>query len=367
MLLRGTLSCPWARITVAGGRKSLLYGRSIGCITVHPQLSPRLFSAGATRDKETALVPSMVGYLVSSCGLSPDEAMRASKRLPSVRSPSNPDAVLSFLKLKGFDEEQIKKIVCSRPQLLCADVERTLEPKFRVLEEIGCRGASLFDVIKQNNRFLCCSQDKVILPNISLLMKDCGISGARILKILKRSSWVVSRSTSSLQELIDRVEELGFNRDSRMFEYALCVLSKYKRSTVASKLERFARFGWTVEEILRAIRLAPVLLTLSDNKLKKSMEFLMGAAGLEPACIASYPVMLMFSLEKRVMPRYRVMELLKSKGLPEGKFDYASALRLSEAKFLAKFVFPHVEAHPELEEVYEPLAPPEETPDSIAG
>uniref|UniRef100_A0A1D1XE47 mTERF domain-containing protein 1, mitochondrial n=2 Tax=Anthurium amnicola TaxID=1678845 RepID=A0A1D1XE47_9ARAE len=310
--------------------------------------------------------PFIAGYLVSSCGLSPEMAARASKYLSHLRTPEKPDAVLSFLRSKGFDDDQIRKTVSARPQVLCADVERTLEPRFRALEELGFGGPALSELINRNSRFLCLRQDRVILPNISTLVQECGIRESRVLTILQWNSWLVCRSASSLKEVIGRAEELGFIRNSRMFEHALCVLAKYSRATVASKLGRFARFGWTEQEALHAVRLGPFVLTLSDEKLRKSMDFLIGEAGLKPARIASSPAVLAYSLEKRVIPRYRVLQFLELRGLREGTMAFSTALRLSERKFLEKFVSPYVETFPELHQAYVPAATPGKSTGIIA-
>jgi len=82
-------------------------------------------------------------------------------------------------------------------------------------------------------------------------------------------------------------------------------------------------------------------------------EFLISEVGLEPAYIARRSVLLTYSMDGRLWPRYHVLKFLKANGLLDQNRDYYSAIILTKEVFLKKFICPHKEAAPHLAEDYE--------------
>ncbi|KAM0914297.1 hypothetical protein ACQ4PT_011510 [Festuca glaucescens] len=67
-------------------------------------------------------------YLVTACGLTRAQALKASKGLSHLRSPSNSDAVLAFLSGLGLSSSDIAAVVSADPKFLCSNVDKTLAP-----------------------------------------------------------------------------------------------------------------------------------------------------------------------------------------------------------------------------------------------
>ncbi|CAL9059567.1 unnamed protein product [Musa banksii] len=82
--------------------------------------------------------------------------------------------------------------------------------------------------------------------------------------------------------------------------------------------------------------------------LRRKVEFFINVVGYTPSFIASHPNLLLLSLQKTVIPRFRVFEMLNTKGLwtRRGKFLYY--VKLSNTKFMEKIVLPYKEKVPEL-------------------
>ncbi|XBH59857.1 hypothetical protein VPH35_114541 [Triticum aestivum] len=76
-------------------------------------------------------------YLVSTCGLTRPQALKASAKLSHLKSPANPDAVLAFLAGLGLSDADVAALVAKDPQFLCASVERTLAPVVAGLSGLG--------------------------------------------------------------------------------------------------------------------------------------------------------------------------------------------------------------------------------------
>ncbi|XP_010937024.1 uncharacterized protein [Elaeis guineensis] len=334
----------------------------------------------------------MAEYLARSCGFSPDKAAEAaSKYLRRIKSPQLPDSVLDFCKSHGFDDADIRKLVSRNPRCLGLDVEETLAPKFRALRDLGFSQSDIAHLIlcnpsvlnlrfphnvlpkielwrdllgsnellikrlKRNQWLFGYSIAKTILPNLSLL-RACGISDKRISSVAKQRPSIVCQKTESLQALADRVEGLGVSRHSGMFVWTLLSLHSVSRTTFEAKKKLMKSLGWSDSEFLSACRRQAPFLSKSAKTIQRKMEFLVKETGCEPSYVARYPELLMMSLEKRLVPRRHVMEMMKSKGLHGGAFQLATIMKLSEKKFTEEFVLCYKEKAPELHDWYVSLS-----------
>ncbi|RWW52840.1 hypothetical protein BHE74_00040718 [Ensete ventricosum] len=326
----------------------------------------------------------MVEYLVNSCGFSPSEAAKFSKPLAHLRSTEKPDAALNFMRSQGFDDAGIRKVISWKPNLLCINVEKNLAPKFQFFRDLGLSEPDIVDVIVKNHpilgldvhrsivpklemwesllgsrelvlkhlkktgRFVCCSVEKKIHPNIKFLRDECGISEERVFLILRTQPTLILRKPASLRALVVRAEELGIPRDSKMFMSILKYLHMVSKETLEAKVELLRSFGWSESEFCSAVKKLASVLAISLVSFRKKMEFLINEVGYVPSLIADNPYLLICSLEKRVIPRFRVLEMLNTKGLWTRQGKFLSYVKLSNKKFMEKIVLPYKEKVPEL-------------------
>ncbi|XP_064958713.1 transcription termination factor MTERF4, chloroplastic-like [Musa acuminata AAA Group] len=327
----------------------------------------------------------MAEYLVSSCGFDPDQAAKASKLLGRVESRHQPDSVLGFFKSYGFDNTQVKKVISANPRWLLLDVEKTLAPKFRALQDLGFSCSDITHLVRSNNHvishksqtilskiqlwqgllgsndllmkickrnrwFLGYSIEKTIQPNIEIL-RDCGITDQKLSMILRQYPVLITQNAETLKALISRVEGLGVPRTSGMFLLILSVLQSISEKNFKAHLEFFKGFGWSEDDFLAAFRKAPTFVRISLKSLQRKMEFLVNEAGCAPSHLALRPDILLCSLEKRLMPRHQIVTGLKSRGVCISNLSMSTYAKYPEKKFVEKFVNRYKE-YPELIELY---------------
>ncbi|THU52692.1 hypothetical protein C4D60_Mb10t06600 [Musa balbisiana] len=326
----------------------------------------------------------MVEYLVNSCGFSPSEAAKFSKPLARLRSTEKPDAVVNFMRSQGFDGAGIRKVIFRNPSRLCVNVEKNLAPKFQFLRDLGLSESDIVDAILKNDAilrldvhrsfvpklemwesllgsrelvlkhlkksvwFFYSSVEKTLHPNLKFLTDECGIPEERVFLVLRSQPQLITNKPKSLRALVASADELGVPRQSRMFLWTLNILQRVSKESFEAKVEFMRRFGWSESEFSSAVRKAPTFLGISLDMMRRKMEFLINVVGYTPSFIASQPTILLYSLQKRVIPRFRVTEMLKLKGLWTGQCKFPYILTLSDTKFLEKFVLPHKENVPEL-------------------
>ncbi|ONK60834.1 uncharacterized protein A4U43_C08F23210 [Asparagus officinalis] len=363
------------------------HGRLLGA------LQPlRLLSSSAATSPSSFPLPKahhfIVDYLVDKFGFSSEKAIRASKYLSSLKSLDRPQSFIAFMEAHGFTHAHIKKTVAWNPKCLLLNVEKSLAPKFKSLSDIGFAGSDLTDLINSNHRVICLnfnrkilpsiqfwqgllgSRDhlirllrrknnvisqnieKTVMPNISFL-RSCGISDEKITMVARSSPSVFAQSPQALTAAADRVEkEIGIARGSGMFIWALWALSNVSKAKLKANREIMKKFGWSEAEFISASSKAPLFLCISQKMLATKMEFLLKGAECEPGYVARYPLLLMFSLEKRLIPRHKVMKLLLSRGLLDKERKLATVMTYSDTAFMDKFIVPHQYEVPELQEMF---------------
>ncbi|KAM0838177.1 hypothetical protein ACQ4PT_061152 [Festuca glaucescens] len=274
-------------------------------------------------------------YLVGTCGLTRAQALKASTKLSHLKSPTNPDAVLAFLAGLNLSSSDVASAVAKDPQLLCANVEKTLAPVVVGLTGHGlshaeiarfvslgrtifrCRSVvsnlpyymSLFGSIenlvrflKQSSGLLGCSLEKVVKPNVLFLRKR-GLADCEISKLFLSAPRLLSANPERFQAMVASAEGLGVPPGSVMFRHMLQAVTLLSEEKIAAKLESLKNtFSWSDAEVGIALCKAPKVLTKSKESLQSRSKFLISDVGLAPAYIAQRSVMLTYSLDGRIRP-----------------------------------------------------------------
>ncbi|XP_074571010.1 transcription termination factor MTERF8, chloroplastic-like [Curcuma longa] len=329
----------------------------------------------------------MVDYLVNSCGFSADDASKVFKTHPRLRSTEKPDAVVGFLRSQGFEGDNLRKIIAWKPRVLGWDVETKLAPKFNFLHDMGLSVSDAVNVVmlhpdilsvniqntllpklkvwesllgsreillknlRRGNRFIGNSIENVVRPNLNFLRDECGIPEDRVSLVIKSHPSFIVLNPNTLRALVDRVDGLGVPRGSAMFLWILYVLHAVSREKFEAQVKLMNSFGWSKSDFGTAIKKYPKFASLSIESLQRKMEFLVKDVGIAPLDIAYHPTSLGLSLEKRLIPRFRVMEILKSEGLWTSTNKLHELFSLSGPRFLQKYVFPYKDKLPKLHEV----------------
>lgn len=330
-----------------------------------------------------------MNYLVDSLGFSKEEASLVSCKVTSWKSLNrNPDLVLNFLKKTGFDNTQMKKLVSAAPKFLFYDVSKTLKPKLQCLMDIGLSGWDLVNVIAKDSTIVerglvthlkptinclrrTLGSDENVVKAIKktswllsfggcnvmetnlLLLKKYGVSDDKIQKLVLRNPRYITQKPEWVKDLLHRVEkDFGIPLHSSIFPYGFHTLASQKKARCEKKIEIFRSFGWSDYDILTMFRKLPYSIALSEDKIQKGLSLYMKELGFKPAYLASRPSMLIYSMEKRVIPRMNVLKILDEKKLERRKVALYTAVRISESKFIKYFVLPYKDQVPDL---YEPL------------
>jgi mTERF domain-containing protein len=146
-------------------------------------------------------------------------------------------------------------------------------------------------------------------------------------------------------EAVQQVMEMGFE--------AIQVLFKMKKPKLESRFELYKRWGWSKDKALAAFKRSPNCMVSSEEKITKTMNFLVNKIGSPSKHIVINAAVIKLSLEKRIIPRWSVAQILLAKGLVKNNLALGTFLKQTERKFLEHFVIRFQDDAPELLNVYE--------------
>ena len=300
-----------------------------------------------------------------------------SNKYSYIKSPEKPETVRQYFHNVGFSDTDIQLAVSASPHILFSDVDKTLKPKIEFFQHLGLEGSDLGKIISKTPSILAVSLEKKLIPIVEILKKilvndtdneylirvvsrwngilkihpeksgllrnieyfrNCGIVGSQLSVLLVRQPRLFFYEELKLRHLVSRVLDMGFSTKSRMFVYGFHALSCVTEETFDRKLELFRSYGFSKEEFIEMFRKAPGIPKLSEERLKLGLEFFLKEIECEKSVLVRIPICLACSIENRAIPRYRVFQIIMSRGMLRKESSFPSTLLLSEKNFLKKFV-----------------------------
>ncbi|KAJ8549840.1 hypothetical protein K7X08_033547 [Anisodus acutangulus] len=286
---------------------------------------------------------------------------------------SKVSAVIEFFRNHGFSATQMKKLIRLRPTLLASNVDKTLKPKLKFLQSIGFSEDECRKILCNNPNIFLSSIVKQLSPSFDSL-KDFMGSKVQAMAAIKRSPHVFNNKIShSLKQTVQvlhqvgipdyqvpefiskapiiltinpekmskvglRLKEMGFDVTSPAFRAAFSLMSLLSHSKMERKLETYRSMGFSDGEILNIFRSQPTCMFYSEENIRAIVAFYVDRLHLSQSFLSQRPVFLLRSLERRVIPRCSVMQVLWSRGIISKIGKLSSMLMISEKDFLEKYV-----------------------------
>ncbi|XP_073054210.1 transcription termination factor MTERF8, chloroplastic-like [Primulina eburnea] len=327
-----------------------------------------------------------VSFLINSCGLSREMAVSASEKV-RFENLDKPKFVLEMFRKYGFCQKQIASIVRRRPGMLLSN-EETLLPKLEFFDSFGSPRTNLAALsadpallnrslehrlipiynflksvlltdervavaMKQSSRVFKQHPNKNMAPNVAFL-RELEVPDSCIMLLLTHYPETIVEQTDDFKESVEKVLEMGFDPLRSMFMLALHVVAEKGNRRIWDRCYKtYSSWGWSKDDIYSAFRKHPNCMIMSQNKISRIMDFLVNKMGWESRKLSSFPEILLYSLENRIIPRCTVIKVLLSRGLIAKEVKPSYFLKLTETHFLAKFVTKYEKEVPEFYDVYE--------------
>jgi mTERF domain-containing protein len=326
-----------------------------------------------------------VHFLRHSCGLAEADAARAAERV-RLRCTRNAHAVLALLRdTLGMPTASVARLVAAYPavlssvtigdrldfylhelglapaevrrfifaspyRLLAAGIDSRLRPNYRLLRDLLGSDKNVLTAVKQSIELIYDNLEVVLLPKVQAL-RDYGVTEEVLVKLVTTHPKALVHRSTRFDEGLAAMKEFGVSPTSGIFPYAFGLFAKIYQSKWDRRVENYLSLGWTKEQIIRAFVKHPYCMSVSDDKVRQLMGFFSEKLGWGPEHVSSAPTILSFGYEKRLLPRYKVLEILVSRDVLK-KGIKMSHLTLSEKKFVDRYVNRYQQVIPEVREAY---------------
>ncbi|XP_042013501.1 uncharacterized protein LOC121761870 isoform X1 [Salvia splendens] len=337
--------------------------------------SPSLHFFSTRRSKTLTPDPQIYDVLVQKHYFSPELASLAASRLPKFRCPQNADSILLFLKANAFTADQIEQIVSYNPRILGFTTEG-LRLKFKLFRDLGFSPEEVAKLMTSNKAILHSSMankiipsltvlksllgsnqdvarlvrkspwyvsadlEKTLLPNVEIL-KSCSIPMERILHLLHFRPRCLLMRPDVMRKSVDKAMGFGVSQSSLTFIDAVNVFAHTSEGIMEVNRKVLLDLGFSSDDMMKFLKQTPLLFSSSMEKTKKVVELLLATGKYSIANIVSNPTTLMCSIEKRLLPRLQILELLESRNLIKKWPGLSRVFALTDDKFIDTFVRPY--------------------------
>ncbi|KAF5460029.1 hypothetical protein F2P56_019929 [Juglans regia] len=330
------------------------------------RIRPPLLSA----DLENTLMPNMKVF--ESLGFSGSGLASMLSKYPAVLE-SDAHAAVEFFRAHGFSDEQITTLTMKRPSLYMYNADKIFKPKLVFFKSLGLSDLEIAQLLSSEPYILSRSLEKQIIPcvqelkrvfgtdvNFLKVIKACylilesnmvhmlqpnidtlkshGVPQSLVLKLFFIRPMSLLICSNRFSEIVSEVMKLGF--DPNYLSFVLAIRSMALNSTTLweQKVKAFRSFGLSEDEICSAFKRQPLCMTHSEKKIKKMMGFFVNKLKMKPSMISKSPNLLQYSLEKRIIPRCSVLQVLMLKGLIKDNIGILYMVAMAEKEFMVKFV-----------------------------
>jgi len=190
-------------------------------------------------------------------------------------------------------------------------------------------------LVISNARIFNISEDK-LKSAISLLQKLFG-EGQALSELIATQPRFLTVSEETVLESFKQAEDLGCQKGSKMFASVMRSILGTGKEQLERRLQCLSSC-FSEKQVLELLRRWPLILGYSEENVKHHVDFLVKSVGFPSDYLVKYPAMFGYSLEKRIIPRYRVMEALKSVQVLKTELICPHIYSLTEKRFWEKYV-----------------------------
>ncbi|KAH7839084.1 hypothetical protein Vadar_034707 [Vaccinium darrowii] len=294
--------------------------------------------------------------------------------IPS-ESLEKPNSVIRLFEDSGFSQTQIRTIVSKRPVLLLYNAS-LLKPKLDFLHSIGMSEADVVNMVTKDPFILYRSLKNHLIPSFGLLrtllggernvvnalkshpsiirydvakrlapnvetLRIMGVPESQVSRMVTR--FTCSRALASMQpqwfrNVVSTLIGMGFSPSSKSFERAVYAMGGRNELGWEGKLKFYGSLGFSNKEVFFMFKKQSIAMCLSNKKIRAAVEFFCNKFHWGLPQLARRPNVLLYSLEKRTIPRCAVLQVLVSRNKIRANVKVLTFLPMTEINFLGKYV-----------------------------
>lgn len=257
-----------------------------------------------------------------------------------------------FRNIFGFLGPQLAKVLSSSQYFFANSLNNRIVPCYDFLKSLLLDDKKVARSLMRGSFIFQKDVHQYLGPNLETL-QQMGAPYSAISYGLTEYPDMFDKNCHQFRAAVEKAVEMGFKPSRISFIHVIRAKFIMSTSTWENKVKVYKSWKWSDDDISSAFRKHPICTLLSEKKISSAMDFLVNKMGFLPTTIAKSPVILCYSLEKRIVPRSKVYRNIQLKGLMEKDLSLRAFMKPAEKQFLDKFVTPYIEHVPELLNVYQ--------------
>lgn len=229
------------------------------------------------------------------------EARELVKKWPGAFTCNKKRLIKTLDYLKTIENIDLNKIAHKRPIVFNADPQKIRE----IISFLNNAGIKRPMRIINGWPGILIYSTKKLRGNVSYL-KKIGIKDARL--VLNRFPNLLWTKQETMQKRVDYLEKLGIDDVGRFIQRAPSLLC-YSEEKLQEKVDCLGKIG--IKNLRKAIMKSHMLLQLSMANMKRKVDYITKKMGYSIDDIEYYPNVLSYSLENRIIPRWRFFKASK--------------------------------------------------------
>ncbi|PSS02731.1 Transcription termination factor like [Actinidia chinensis var. chinensis] len=330
------------------------------------------------------LLSFTVGDVIKSCDLPHDFGVRC-------KSSENPNSVLKLLQSCGFSQTQVRTIVSKYPNILLCNPRKNIKPKIDFLRSVLISEADVLNMVTAYPFFLKRSLKNHLVPSVHLLitslggqqnamaaikrhpiildynvcknlvpnlstLRNLGVPKTQISKMMTElvcSQVIAGTRPEWFCKVVSTIMEMGFDPLSARFRVAVNAMAFCTETTWEGKLNFYTSLGFSSDEVLYMFRKRPHVFCMSEETVRGAVEFYIDKLDGSIWELSTRPKILTYSLEKRIIPRCLIVQILLSRHQIHKNVKVDTIMQKTECEFLDKYVMEYKDEIPLVLDAYE--------------
>ncbi|XP_009773545.1 uncharacterized protein LOC107786153 [Nicotiana tabacum] len=277
-------------------------------------------------------------------GFTENDISKIFKSLPSSRRMSQTllQSKLQTVTDLGITSSHLTKIITYRPALLRSRIEGCWQ-RLQFLTTLFGSNEVFLKAVRRNPSLLTYNLDDKIRPVIRIY-ENFGLSRSDLVSMLLVRPEMISRNSVG-DEKLDLIRRTKVEKGSRMYKYVVSLILVSRVETIREKVANLVQYGLMEDEVFQLFGRSPLVSTLSIDKVKRNMDFVIGTMKLSASVVLHKPSLLFLNLDTVIKPRFLLGETIEDMGLlPQFKVPAVfTALRMTEKRFAEHFINCHPE------------------------
>ncbi|KAK1372160.1 transcription termination factor MTERF15, mitochondrial [Heracleum sosnowskyi] len=209
----------------------------------------------------------------------------------------------------GFSDDTVCKVLEVNPMVIMASEEVILD-KVRFLEKIGLERRGIDWVFGEFPAVLSYGMENRLIPLMSEF-QDLGISRGEVKKEIVRDPRVLGLEVGELSQCLRMLRSLKcrFSVKEEIFKDGI-LRAGYK---VKLRVDCLCKYGLIRREAFGIIWREPRVILYDMKDIERKIDFLIKEMKFDVQWLLEVPEYLGISFEKQIVPRYNVIEYLRSK------------------------------------------------------